>query len=238
VKPPLLFGDVARPRAMTRDWATFASSLTKRPVKGMLTGPVTILQWSFVRDDQPRADTCRQLALALRDEVSDLDAAGIGMIQVDEPALREGLPLRKAERAAYLRWAVDAFRLATSGVRDDTQIHTHMCYAEFGDILAAIAEMDADVISIETSRSGMALLADFGRFAYPNQVGPGVYDIHAPRVPSVDEMEELLRRAVKVLPADRLWVNPDCGLKTRGWSETEAALRNLVQAAARLRAAG
>jgi 5-methyltetrahydropteroyltriglutamate--homocysteine methyltransferase len=238
VKPPLLFGDVARPRAMTRDWATFASSLTKRPVKGMLTGPVTILQWSFVRDDQPRADTCRQLALALRDEVSDLDAAGIGMIQVDEPALREGLPLRKAERAAYLRWAVDAFRLATSGVRDDTQIHTHMCYAEFGDILPAIAEMDADVISIETSRSGMALLADFGRFAYPNQVGPGVYDIHAPRVPSVDEMEELLRRAVKVLPADRLWVNPDCGLKTRGWSETEAALRNLVQAAARLRAAG
>jgi len=238
VKPPLLFGDVSRPRPMTRDWATFASSLTKRPVKGMLTGPVTILQWSFVRDDQPRAETCRQLALALRDEVNDLDTAGIGMIQVDEPALREGLPLRKSERAAYLRWAVDAFRLATSGVRDNTQIHTHMCYAEFGDILGAIAEMDADVISIETSRSKMALLADFGRFAYPNQVGPGVYDIHAPRVPSVDEMEELLRRAATVLPGERLWVNPDCGLKTRGWPETEAALRNLVQAAARLRATG
>jgi 5-methyltetrahydropteroyltriglutamate--homocysteine methyltransferase len=236
VKPPLLFGDVARPRPMTCDFTTFASSLTKRPVKGMLTGPVTILQWSFVRDDQPRAETCQQLALALRDEVSDLDTSGIGMIQVDEPALREGLPLRRGDRDAYLRWAVDAFRLATSAVRDSTQIHTHMCYAEFGDILGAIAEMDADVISIETSRSQMALLADFGRFAYPNQVGPGVYDIHAPRVPSVDEMEGLLRRAAKVLPRERLWVNPDCGLKTRGWTETEAALRNMVQAAARLRA--
>jgi 5-methyltetrahydropteroyltriglutamate--homocysteine methyltransferase len=236
VKPPVLFGDVARPRPMTVDWSRFAASLTARPLKGMLTGPITILQWSFVRDDEPRAAVCAQLALALRDEVADLEAAGIGMIQVDEPALREGLPLRRRKWKEYLRWAVDGFRLATAGVRDETQIHTHMCYAEFGDILPAVAEMDADVISIETSRSKMELLDDFGRFAYPNQVGPGVYDIHSPRVPTVDEMMQLLRRAAAVLPVERLWVNPDCGLKTRAWPEVEAALRNLVEAARRLRA--
>jgi methionine synthase II (cobalamin-independent) len=198
-------------------------------------GPVTILQWSFVRDDEPRAAVCAQVALALRDEVGDLEAAGIGMIQVDEPAIREGLPLRRRKWSDYLRWAVDGFRLATAGVRDETQIHTHMCYAEFGDILPSVAEMDADVLSIETSRSRMELLADFGRFAYPNEVGPGVYDIHSPRVPSVEDMLELLRRAATVLPRERLWVNPDCGLKTRGWPEVVAALRNLVEAARRLR---
>ncbi|MFL5303702.1 MAG: 5-methyltetrahydropteroyltriglutamate--homocysteine S-methyltransferase [Polyangia bacterium] len=235
VKPPVLYGDVARPRPMTVDWSQYAQSLTSRPVKGMLTGPVTILQWSFVRDDEPRAAVCAQVALALRDEVADLEAAGIGMIQVDEPAIREGLPLRRRKWGDYLRWAVDGFRLATAGVRDDTQIHTHMCYAEFGDILAAVAEMDADVLSIETSRSRMELLGDFGRFAYPNEVGPGVYDIHSPRVPSVEDMLQLLRRAARVLPRERLWVNPDCGLKTRGWPEVEAALRNLVEAARRLR---
>ena len=231
VKPPVLFGDVSRPRPMTVDWSRYAASLTRKPMKGMLTGPVTILQWSFVRDDQPRAETCMQIALALRDEVSDLEAAGIGMIQVDEAAIREGLPLRHRDTDAYLRWAVDAFRLATAGVVDETQIHTHMCYSEFGDILSAIAEMDADVLSIETSRSKMELLSDFGRFRYPNEVGPGVYDIHSPRVPTVAEMLELLRRAAMVLPAKQLWVNPDCGLKTRGWAEVDAALRNMVDAA-------
>ncbi|CUQ65321.1 5-methyltetrahydropteroyltriglutamate--homocysteine S-methyltransferase [Candidatus Nitrospira inopinata] len=231
VKPPVIVGDVSRPRPMTVEWATYAQSLTSRPVKGMLTGPVTMLQWSFVRDDQPREETCRQIALALRDEVLDLERAGIAMIQVDEPALREGLPLRRREWEAYLRWAVEAFRLATGGVRDDTQIHTHMCYSEFGDILGAVAELDADVISIETSRSRMELLGDFARFQYPNEIGPGVYDIHSPRVPDHKEMADLLLRAGRVVSPERLWVNPDCGLKTRGWSEVEAALTNMVEAA-------
>jgi len=235
VKPPILFGDVSRPAAMTVKWSVFAQSLTKRPMKGILTGPVTILQWSFARDDQSRQETCMQIALALRDEVADLEAADIAIIQVDEPAIREGLPLRRQDRRAYLRWAVDAFRLATSGARDETQIHTHMCYSEFGDILDAIAEMDADVLSIETSRSKMELLSDFGRFRYPNEIGPGVYDIHSPRVPTIEEMVDLLERAVRVLPARQLWVNPDCGLKTRGWPEVEAALAHMVEAARILR---
>jgi 5-methyltetrahydropteroyltriglutamate--homocysteine methyltransferase len=235
VKPPLLFGDVARLKPMTVKFSKYAQAQTRKPLKGMLTGPVTILQWSFVRDDQPRSATCMQIALALRDEVSDLENAGISMIQVDEPAIREGLPLRRGEWAGYLRWAVDAFRLATSGVRDETQIHTHMCYAEFGDILGAIVEMDADVLSIETSRSKMELLRDFGRFRYPNEIGPGVYDIHSPRLPSSDDMLALLSKAADVVPPSRLWVNPDCGLKTRGWPEVEAALRNMVEAAHRAR---
>jgi 5-methyltetrahydropteroyltriglutamate--homocysteine methyltransferase len=236
VKPPILFGDVSRPRPMTVRWARYAQSLTRRPMKGMLTGPVTMLQWSFARDDQPRAETARQLALALRDEVLDLERAGIAAIQIDEPALREGLPLRQADRPAYLRWAVDAFRLSAAGVRDDTQIHTHMCYAEFNDIIAAIAELDADVITIETARSRLELLGAFAEFKYPNEIGPGVYDIHSPRVPAAEEMAELLRRARAVLPARNLWVNPDCGLKTRGWPEVRGALRHLVEAARRLRA--
>ncbi|BCA53361.1 5-methyltetrahydropteroyltriglutamate--homocysteine methyltransferase [Nitrospira sp. KM1] len=231
VKPPVIFGDVSRSSSMTVEWSTYAQSLTRRPMKGMLTGPVTILQWSFVRDDVPRKDVCRQIALALRDEVADLEQAGLAMIQVDEPAVREGLPLRRAEWRSYLRWAVDAFRLATSGVRDDTQIHTHMCYSEFGDILEAIAEMDADVISIETSRSRMELLGDFIRYQYPNAIGPGVYDIHSPRVPTKEEMANLLVHAGKILPPTRLWVNPDCGLKTRGWPEVQTALINMVGAA-------
>jgi len=235
VKPPVLFGDVSRPVAMTVEWSRYAQSLTKSPVKGMLTGPVTILQWSFVRDDQPRSETTKQLALALRDEVSDLEAAGIAAIQVDEPAIREGLPLRRRDHAAYLRWAVDAFRLATASVRDDTQIHTHMCYSEFGDILDAIGALDADVLSIETSRSRMELFSDFRRIGYPNEIGPGVYDIHSPRVPTTDEIHDLLTRAAAVIPASRLWVNPDCGLKTRGWPEVEHALARMVEAARRLR---
>lgn len=235
VKPPLIYGDVSRPAPMTVAWAAHAQSLTDRPLKGMLTGPVTILQWSFVRDDQPRARTCRQIALAIRDEVADLEAAGIKAIQIDEPALREGLPLRRAERDAYLQWAVEAFRLSASTVADETQIHTHMCYSEFNDIMPAIAAMDADVISIETSRSDMELLGAFGDFDYPNEIGPGVWDIHSPRVPPEAEMITLLRKAASVIPAERLWVNPDCGLKTRGWPETEAALKNLVAAARALR---
>jgi 5-methyltetrahydropteroyltriglutamate--homocysteine methyltransferase len=235
VKPPLLFGDVSRPAPMTVEWARHAQSLTKRPMKGMLTGPITMLQWSFVRDDQPRADTALQLALAVRDEVQDLETAGIAIIQVDEPALREGLPLQRSEWPAYLAWATRAFRVSTSGVRDDTQVHTHMCYAEFNDILAEIAALDADVITIETSRSDMELLRGFGAFRYPNEIGPGVYDIHSPRVPDSEEMLRLLRKAAEVVPADRLWVNPDCGLKTRGWPETTAALRQMVQAAKQLR---
>ena len=237
VKPPILFGDVSRPAAMTVGWASYAQSLTARPVKGMLTGPVTILQWSFVRDDQPRSQTTQQIALALRDEVADLEAAGIAAIQVDEPAIREGLPLRKRDHASYLRWAVDAFRLATSSVADDTQIHTHMCYSEFGDILGAIGELDADVLSIETSRSRMELFTDFRRVGYPNDVGPGVYDIHSPRVPTTAELHELLARAAAVVPIERLWVNPDCGLKTRGWPEVEQALARMVAAAKQMRAA-
>jgi 5-methyltetrahydropteroyltriglutamate--homocysteine methyltransferase len=236
VKPPVLFGDVSRPLPMTVEWSRYAQSLTRKPMKGMLTGPVTILEWSFVRDDQPRSETCMQLALALRDEVRDLEAAGITMIQVDEPAIREGLPLRRSEWETYLEWAVDAFRLATSSVRDETQLHTHMCYSEFGDILVAIARMDADVISIETSRSKMDLLHDFARFRYPNAIGPGVYDIHSPRVPTVEEIFDLLARAARVLPPKQLWVNPDCGLKTRGWTEVEAALTAMVEAARRARA--
>ncbi len=240
VKPPILYGDVARLRPMTVEWARFAQSLTTRPVKGMLTGPVTILQWSFVRNDQPRYETCYQIALALRDEVADLEAAGIAMIQVDEPAIREGLPLRRHDWPAYLVWSVDAFRLATSGVRDETQIHTHMCYSEFNDILDAVARMDADVLSIESSRSRMELLTAFGLRRYPNDVGPGIYDIHSPRVPAIQEMTALLVLAAGVLPVERLWVNPDCGLKTRGWPETVATLANMVEAArqARLLLAG
>jgi 5-methyltetrahydropteroyltriglutamate--homocysteine methyltransferase len=237
VRPPILYGDVARRGPMTVRWTTFAQRCTSRPVKGMLTGPVTILQWSFVRDDQPRADTCRQIALALRDEVADLEAAGIAVIQIDEPALREGLPLRRRDWPAYLEWAVECFRLASCVVRDETQIHTHMCYADFEDILEAIAALDADVISIEAARSRMALLDAFRRFHYPNAIGPGVYDIHSPRVPSVEEIEALLERALEVIPAERLWVNPDCGLKTRRWAEVEPALRHMVQVAVKLRQA-
>jgi 5-methyltetrahydropteroyltriglutamate--homocysteine methyltransferase len=236
VKPPLLFGDVARRNAMTVDWTVYAQSLTARPMKGMLTGPITILQWSFVRDDQPRAATALQIALAIRDEVVDLEAAGIAIVQIDEPAIREGLPLRRAQWPAYLRWAAHAFRVSASGVRDATQIHTHMCYSEFNDILPDIAAMDADVITIETSRSGMELLQGFGAFRYPNEIGPGVYDIHSPNVPGTDEMLHLLRKAATVVPPANLWVNPDCGLKTRRWPETEAALRNMVEAAKALRA--
>jgi 5-methyltetrahydropteroyltriglutamate--homocysteine methyltransferase len=235
VKPPILFGDVARPEPMTVRWSTFVQAQTRRPMKGMLTGPITILQWSFVRDDQPRAETARQIALAIRDEVSDLEAAGIKIIQVDEPALREGLPLRKVDWAAYLRWAVDAFRLATASVADQTQIHTHMCYCEFNEIIDAIAELDADVISIESSRSEMELLKAFQTFRYPNEVGPGIWDIHSPRVPSVEEMTSLLDRALKVLPREQLWVNPDCGLKTRAWPEVEQSIVNLVAAAKKMR---
>src|SRR5690606_13323415 len=235
VKPPVIFGDVARPAPMTVRWARYAQSLTSRPVKGMLTGPVTLMQWSFVRDDQPRADTCRQIALALRDEVLDLEAAGIRVIQIDEPALREGLPLRRAHWDAYLEWAVECFRLCASGVDDATQIHTHMCYAEFNDIIQAVAAMDADVISIETSRSRMELLDAFARFRYPNQTGPGGYDVPSPRIPTAAETVELLEKARKVLAPDQLWVNPDCGLKTRGWEETEVALRRMVEAAVVMR---
>nr|WP_201276343.1 5-methyltetrahydropteroyltriglutamate--homocysteine S-methyltransferase [Methylotetracoccus oryzae] len=236
VKPPIVLGDVARTRPITTEWIGYAQSLTRKPVKAMLTGPVTMLQWSFVRDDQPRAETALQIALALREEVADLERAGVAAIQIDEPAFREGLPLRRAEWESYLAWAVRAFRLCSAGVADATQIHTHMCYSEFNDILPSIAEMDADVITIETSRSDMALLDAFQVFDYPNDIGPGVYDIHSPRVPPVADMVALLRKAGQVIPPERLWVNPDCGLKTRGWAETEQALRNMVQAAAELRA--
>ncbi len=235
VKPPIIFGDLQRKRPMTVGWARYAQSLTDRPMKGMLTAPVTILEWSFVRDDQPRSETCKQIALAIRDEVRDLEAAGIDVIQIDEPALREGLPLRKAERPAYLAWAVACFQLAASGVRDRTQIHTHMCYADFDDILGAIAELDADVISLEASRSGMELLGVFRERGYPTEVGPGVWDIHSPRVPPTEEMAALIGKAAEVVPPERLWVNPDCGLKTRKWEEVEPALRHMVEAARRVR---
>jgi len=235
VKPPIIYGDVARPAPMTVAWSRYAQSLTAKPMKGMLTGPVTILQWSFVRDDQPRRDTALQIALALRDEVQDLEAAGIGVIQVDEPALREGLPLRRHQWADYLDWASLAFRITVGGVQDATQIHTHMCYAEFNDIIETISAMDADVITIETSRSDMELLEAFERFRYPNEIGPGVYDVHTPRIPTVDEMVALMRKAAALIPAERLWVNPDCGLKTRSWAEVEPALANMVEAARRLR---
>lgn len=236
VKPPLIYGDVSRPKAITVEWSRYAQSLTDKPMKGMLTGPVTMLQWSFVRDDQSREDTCKQIALALRDEVTDLEAAGIGIIQIDEPALREGLPLRRSEWSAYLQWAGTAFGITASGVRNDTQIHTHMCYAEFNDIIEAVAAMDADVISIETSRSRMQLLDAFQKFEYPNEIGPGVYDIHSPRIPEAGEMKDLLRKAGEVLETRQIWVNPDCGLKTRGWHETCAALEHLVEAAHSVRA--
>jgi 5-methyltetrahydropteroyltriglutamate--homocysteine methyltransferase len=230
VKPPVLFGDVSRPAPMTVAWSSYAQSLTTKPMKGMLTGPVTILQWSFVRDDQARSLTCQQIALAIRDEVVDLENAGIGIIQIDEPAFREGLPLKQSQWAAYLAWAGESFRISASGVANDTQIHTHMCYSEFNDILPEIAAMDADVITIETSRSDMELLEAFGEFKYPNEIGPGVYDIHSPRVPKIEEMLRLIAKALDVVPADRLWINPDCGLKTRAWPETEAALVNMLAA--------
>jgi 5-methyltetrahydropteroyltriglutamate--homocysteine methyltransferase len=236
VRPPIIYGDIERPVPMTVRWSRFAQSLTTRPVKGMLTGPVTMLQWSFVRDDQPRQATCSQLALALREEVQDLEAAGIRLIQIDEPALREGLPLRRSEWAAYLAWAVNCFRLVVSGVRDETQIHTHMCYAEFQDIIEAIAAMDADVISIEASRSQLALLETFVTYRYPNAIGPGLYDIHSPRVPEQQEYEAILSKLLQVFPAEQLWVNPDCGLKTRRWEEVRPALARLVAAAQALRA--
>jgi 5-methyltetrahydropteroyltriglutamate--homocysteine methyltransferase len=231
VKPPIIYGDVHRPHPMTLYWSDYAQSLTNKPVKGMLTGPVTILQWSFVRDDQPRKVTCNQIALAIRDEVLDLEKAGIKIIQIDEPAIREGLPLRKIDWQQYLKWAVEAFRISSSGVKDETQIHTHMCYSEFNDILPNIADMDADVITIECSRSQMELLEAFADFKYPNEIGPGVYDIHSPRVPSKEEMIRLLDKAKSVIPADQLWVNPDCGLKTRNWSETKKSLETMVAAA-------
>ncbi|GEM68957.1 5-methyltetrahydropteroyltriglutamate--homocysteine methyltransferase [Sphingobacterium mizutaii NBRC 14946 = DSM 11724] len=236
VKPPIIFGDVYRPEDMTVRWSAYAQSLTNRPVKGMLTGPVTILQWSFVRNDQPRSTTTYQIALAILDEVQALEKAGIKIIQIDEPAIREGLPLRKADQQEYLDWAVRAFRVSSSNVDDDTQIHTHMCYSEFNDIIQDIAAMDADVITIETSRSQMELLDAFADFKYPNDIGPGVYDIHSPRVPSTEEMVNLLRKAKAVVPAEQLWVNPDCGLKTRAWPETKAALESMVEAAKILRA--
>lgn len=237
VKPPVIVGDISRPEPITVEWAKYAQSLTAKPVKGMLTGPVTILCWSFPREDIARETIARQIALALRDEVADLEAAGIGIIQIDEPALREGLPLRRSHWAAYLSWAVEAFRLNAAVARDETQIHTHMCYCEFNDIMDAIAALDADVITIETSRSDMELLSSFEAFEYPNEIGPGVYDIHSPNVPTVEWIENLLNKAAQQIPAERLWVNPDCGLKTRGWPETRAALANMVQAAKNLRQA-
>jgi 5-methyltetrahydropteroyltriglutamate--homocysteine methyltransferase len=237
VKPPVIYGDVHRPQPMTVYWSQYAQSLTQKWVKGMLTGPVTILQWSFVRDDQPRSTTCKQIALAIRDEVNDLEKAGIRIIQIDEPAIREGLPLRKAEWQNYLQWAVEAFRISASGVEDATQIHTHMCYSEFNDIIHNIADMDADVITIECSRSQMELLNAFADFKYPNEIGPGVYDIHSPRVPSKEEMVALLKKAQAVIPAEQLWVNPDCGLKTRHWDETEKALIAMVAASKEVAAA-
>lgn len=235
VKPPIIYGDIERTEPMTVAWTTLAQSLTKKHMKGMLTGPVTILQWSFVRDDQPRRDTCMQIAFAIRDEVVDLEKSGIKIIQIDEPAIREGLPLRRENWEAYLNWAVECFRVSASGVKDETQIHTHMCYSEFNDIIKNIAAMDADVITIETSRSQMELLDAFVDFNYPNEIGPGVYDIHSPRIPSTHEMVDLLHKAMDVLPVRNIWVNPDCGLKTRRWPETEAALINMVAAAKQVR---
>ena len=235
VRPPVLFGDVARPKAMTVAWWQYAQSLTDKPVKGMLTGPVTLLNWSFVRDDQPRSESCRQIALAIRDEVQDLETAGCRMIQIDEAALREGLPLRRRDWQTYLDWAVESFRLCASGVEDQTQVHTHMCYSEFNDIMASIAAMDADVISIETSRSKMELLDVFKTQKYPNEIGPGVYDIHSPRVPDVEEMIELIALARQRLQDQQIWINPDCGLKTRKWDEVKPALLNMVATAKRIR---
>ncbi|WP_199032226.1 5-methyltetrahydropteroyltriglutamate--homocysteine S-methyltransferase [Ralstonia sp. ASV6] len=235
VKPPILFGDISRPNAMTVEWIQYAQSLTAKPMKGMLTGPVTILNWSFVRDDQPRSVSCYQLALAIREEVLDLERAGISVIQIDEAALREGLPLRRAQWQEYLDWAVESFRITANGVRDETQIHTHMCYSEFNDIIKSIADMDADVITIETSRSDMELLDAFDNFKYPNEIGPGVYDIHSPIIPTQDHIVQLMRKAAERIPQERLWVNPDCGLKTRQWAEVIPALTNMVAAAKTLR---
>ena len=236
VKPPIIFGNVSRPKPMTVRWSKFAQEQTKQIVKGMLTGPITILQWSFVRDDQPRKFTAQEIGFAIRDEVEDLEKNGIRMIQIDEPALREGLPLKKKDWKEYLTWSVDCFKISAAVVKDETQIHTHMCYAEFEDIIDSIAALDADVISIETSRSRMELLTTFEKFKYPNEVGPGVYDIHSPRVPSKDEMKELIQKASKLIDPSRVWVNPDCGLKTRGWPETIDALTKMVDAAKELRA--
>tara|TARA_B100001971_G_scaffold121592_1_gene112011 strand:- start:453 stop:1337 length:885 start_codon:yes stop_codon:yes gene_type:complete len=237
VKPPILFGDISRPQPMTVAWSTYAQSLTDKPMKGMLTGPVTILNWSFVRDDQPRSASCLQLALAIRQEVQDLEKAGVRIIQIDEAALREGLPLRRAQWQTYLDWAVESFRISANGVADETQIHTHMCYSEFNDIIQSIAAMDADVITIETSRSDMELLDAFKHFQYPNEIGPGVYDIHSPNIPTQEYMVKLMQLAAERVPAQRLWVNPDCGLKTRQWAEVTPALANMVEAARALRAA-
>lgn len=231
VKPPVIYGDVSRPVDMTVRWSSFAQANTDKLMKGMLTGPVTILQWSFVRDDQSHSATTYQIALAIRDEVVALEKAGIKVIQIDEPAIREGLPLRKADWPGYLNWAVKAFRISAAGVKDETQIHTHMCYSEFNDIIEHIAQMDADVITIETSRSQMELLEAFSHFKYPAEIGPGIYDIHSPRVPTVDEMVSLLEKAAALLPVENIWVNPDCGLKTRKWPETKTALENMVAAA-------
>lgn len=236
VKPPILFGDISRPKAMTVEWTQYAQSLTSKPMKGMLTGPVTMLNWSFVRDDQPRSVSCQQLALAIREEVLDLEKAGVRIIQIDEAALREGLPLRKSQWQDYLNWAVSSYRISANGVADETQIHTHMCYSEFNDIIAAIADMDADVITIETSRSDMELLDAFDNFNYPNEIGPGVYDIHSPNIPTEAHMVELMKKAADCIPAERLWVNPDCGLKTRQWAEVLPALAHMVAAAKTLRA--
>ena len=235
VKPPIIYGNVSRPKSMTVRWSKFAQDQTKQIVKGMLTGPITILQWSFVRDDQPRKNTAQEIAFAIRDEVQDLEKNGIRMIQIDEPALREGLPLKKKDWKEYLEWSVNCFKISSGVVKDETQIHTHMCYAEFEDIINSIAALDADVISIETSRSRMELLTTFEKFKYPNEVGPGVYDIHSPRVPTKDEMKELIKKASKLIDSKRVWVNPDCGLKTRGWPETTAALEKMVEAAKELR---
>jgi 5-methyltetrahydropteroyltriglutamate--homocysteine methyltransferase len=235
VKPPILFGDISRPKAITVGWSSYAQSLTKKPMKGMLTGPVTILNWSFVRDDQPRSVSCYQLALAMRDEVLDLEKAGIKIIQIDEAALREGLPLRKSQWKQYLNWAIESFRITANGVKDETQIHTHMCYSEFNDIIESIAQMDADVITIETSRSDMELLDVFDKFKYPNEIGPGVYDIHSPNIPTIEHVVNLMKKAEGRIPAERLWINPDCGLKTRQWAEVIPALKNLVEAANMLR---
>jgi 5-methyltetrahydropteroyltriglutamate--homocysteine methyltransferase len=235
VKPPIIFGDISRPQAMTVMWSKFAQSCTDKPMKGMLTGPTTILNWSFVRDDQPRSVTAEQIALALRDEVTDLEQAGIKIIQIDEAALREGLPLRKKDWAEYLNWTVRAFRLTASVAADETQIHTHMCYSDFNDIIEAIAEMDADVITIETSRSDMVLLDAFENFAYPNEIGPGVYDIHSPNLPDTRHIVELMKKAAARIPVERLWINPDCGLKTRQWPEVKAALSCMVESAEQLR---
>jgi 5-methyltetrahydropteroyltriglutamate--homocysteine methyltransferase len=235
VKPPILFGDISRPKAMTVDWSRYAQSLTDKPMKGMLSGPVTLLNWSFVRDDQARSVTCFQLALAIREEVLDLEKAGVSIIQIDEAALREGLPLRRSQWDGYLGWAVESFRITANGVRDETQIHTHMCYSEFNDIISSIAAMDADVITIETSRSDMELLDAFDNFNYPNQIGPGVYDIHTPNIPSREKILQLMQKAAQRIPSARLWVNPDCGLKTRSWDEVIPALGNMVAVAKFLR---